>query len=253
MRPVQFHPEQLAQMLRRKRIATIAELKEVLGTSSEATVFRKLQALSYLSSYSHRGGYYTLPEIAEFDAWGLWSHRGVHFSRYGTLVSTAEVFVEQAEAGWQSSELESLLQVSAKQALLGLHRQQRIGRETVQGRLVYGSRDPQVRRKQMLARRSREAEVTLGAVTRSHLVQDELKAAIVLFYGLLDERQRRLYAGLESLKLGHGGDSRMAELLGVDVGTIARGRRQLLEQDVEVDRVRRAGAGRKPVEKKHQK
>ena len=35
--------------------------------------------------------------------------------------------------------------------------------------------------------------------------------------------------------------------------TIARGRRQLLEQDVEVDRIRQPGAGRKAVEKKHLK
>ncbi|MDT5026431.1 MAG: hypothetical protein QOE61_2857, partial [Micromonosporaceae bacterium] len=29
------------------------------------------------------------------------------------------------------------------------------------------------------------------------MLPDELKAAIILFYSLLDERQRRLYAGLE--------------------------------------------------------
>jgi hypothetical protein len=32
----------------------------------------------------------------------------------------------------------------------------------------------------------------------------ELKAAILLFYGLLDEQQRGLFAGLESMRLGHG-------------------------------------------------
>ena len=82
---------------------------------------------------------------------------------------------------------------------------------------------------------------------------DEVKAAIVLFFSLLDEKQRRLYAGLESLKFGHGGDRRVAELLDLDVGVIARGRQHLLEQDVEVDRVRRVGAGRKRVEKKPRK
>jgi len=29
---------------------------------------------------------------------------------------------------------------------------------------------------------------------------------MVLFYSLLDEKQRRLYAALESLEWGHGGD-----------------------------------------------
>ena len=90
--------------------------------------------------------------------------------------------------------------------------------------------------------------------TRLEVSPDEMKAAIILFYSLLDEQQRRLYAGLESMRLGHGGDSVLADLLGLDPHTIARGRRQLLDQDVEVGRVRRdPGAGRKAVEKKRPK
>ena len=81
------------------------------------------------------------------------------------------------------------------------------------------------------------------------VVPDELKAAIVLFYSLLDEKQRRLYAGLEALKLGHGGDRRVAELTGLDPGTVARGRRELLKGDVDTRRVRKAGGGRKAIKK----
>jgi hypothetical protein len=79
---------------------------------------------------------------------------------------------------------------------------------------------------------------------------DELKAAILLFYSLLDEQQRRLFAGLESIKLGHGGDGILAEFLGLDPHTVARGRQQLFDQNVSADRTRRSGGGRKPVEKK---
>ena len=82
---------------------------------------------------------------------------------------------------------------------------------------------------------------------------DELRAAIVLFFSLLDEKQRRLYAGLEALKTGRGGDARIATLLGLDAGTVSRGRRELLAQDVEVGRVRGAGGGSKSVEKKRRK
>jgi hypothetical protein len=65
---------------------------------------------------------------------------------------------------------------------------------------------------------------------------------------VLDEQQRRLYAGLASLQLG--GDRQIADLLHLDPHTVAKGRRQLLAQDIEVDRVRRVGGGRKPVGKK---
>src|SRR6266481_1639342 len=58
---------------------------------------------------------------------------------------------------------------------------------------------------------------------------DELKAAILLFHSLLDEQQRRLFAGLESMKLGHGGDTVLAEFAGLDPHTVARGRQQLLD------------------------
>jgi hypothetical protein len=85
------------------------------------------------------------------------------------------------------------------------------------------------------------------------VVPDELKAAIILFFSVLDEKQRRLYAGLESLKLGHGGDRQIAEILGLDPGTVAKGRRQLLSRDVEMEQVRKKGGGRRPLEKKRRR
>jgi len=69
----------------------------------------------------------------------------------------------------------------------------------------------------------------------------------------LDEQQRRLYAGLESLKLGHGGDRQLAEFLNLDTHTVARGRQQLLDQDVAFARVRKLGGGRQRTEKKTSK
>jgi hypothetical protein len=62
-----------------------------------------------------------------------------------------------------------------------------------------------------------------------------------------------LYAGLESLKFGHGGDQKLAELLHLDPHTVARGRKQLLSQQVAWERVRKPGGGRKPAEKKRLK
>jgi hypothetical protein len=47
-----------------------------------------------------------------------------------------------------------------------------------------------------------------------------------------------------------GSNRQIAELLGLDPHTVAKGRPQLLAQDVETDRVRAVGGGRKPVEKK---
>ena len=64
MRPIQFHADSLVTLLRRERIATIDQLKATLGTSVDMTVFRKLREVPYHPSYSHRGRYYALNDVA---------------------------------------------------------------------------------------------------------------------------------------------------------------------------------------------
>lgn len=246
-----FPAAELRRFLRRQKIATMPELKEALGTDVEMTVFRKLRELGYRSSYSHGSRYYTLDTIAEFDAQGLWSYRGVWFSRSGTLLRTLVQFVERSRSGAFAHELRERLHVGVKESLLRLVRQAELAREEVSGLYLYCSQDSDKRRKQVASRAALES----AAVTEpgASALSDEVKAAIVLFVSVLDEKERRLYAGLEALKQGRGGDRRIAELLGLHPQTVARGRQELLAHDVEVERTRRVGAGRKRVEKKRQK
>ena len=253
MRPIEFSADALATLLRKQKVATLPELMDALG-SAKRTVFRKLQELRYRTSYSHRGAYYTLDEIAQFDAQGLWSYRDVWFSIHGTLLSTAVAVVEAAEQGHYVEELDHLLHIGTKDALRKLVRDARLSRERLAGQFLYCATDAQRRREQVLARRVRLAEPgAVGPLPDAAVMPDELRAAIVLFFSLLDEKQRRLYAGLEALKTGRGGDTRIADLLGLDVGTVARGRRELLTREVELERVRAAGGGRKAAEKKRRK
>ena len=251
MRTAAFHAARLVELFRTRKIATMPELKAALGSEVDLTVFRKLKELGYRTSYSHRGGYYTLNEIAFFNDLGLWSFRGVWFSRYGTLVETCETFATKSDTGYFAEELDNLLHVETKAALLNLFRAARAGREKIAGRYLYGSADPVVREQQVLVRRSQESKSGLSrSVFGGEEVPDELKARVILYFSLLDEKQRRLYAGLESLKLGYGGDRKVAEFLGMDPPTVARGREQLLAGKFERERTRRPGSGRKPVEKK---
>jgi len=250
MRPLTFDPAVLRQHLRRHRIATLAELKRALGTSVDVTVFRKLKALDYLSSYSHRGGYYTLHAIARFGPDGLWSHEGVWFSRYGTLLATAEAFVTQAPAGSLAEDLARALHVEVHDPLHALTAQGRLRRTDVAGVYLYTAAEVATHRRQLQTHHAARAVPLNLDASKLAIAPQELGAAIVLFYSLLDEQQRRLYAGLESLKLGHGGDAHLAEFLGVDAHTVARGRHQLLAQDIARARVRRTGAGRHRLEKK---
>ena len=87
MRTEHYRARDLTTLLRKQKIATMTELKDVLGSAADITIFRKLAELSYQTSYSHRGRYYTLADIPQYDAWGLWSYRSVWFSRRGTLLA----------------------------------------------------------------------------------------------------------------------------------------------------------------------
>jgi hypothetical protein len=242
MRPVRFVLQPLLDLFRRLRALTMPEMKTALGTRVDMTVFRKLAAVDYLTSYSHRGGYYTLKSIPRFDAHGLWLARGAWFSRHGTLLRSAEAAVQESPAGYLASELDALLHVPVRDVLLALTREGRIDRHDFHGLYLYTAKDRLRRQAQRAARQALWARVDEEP--------DQQRAAIVLFYSLLDERQRRLYAGLESLKQGHGGDRKLAAILGLDEETVARGRHELVEAGGQPDRVRQTGGGRPRAEKK---
>jgi hypothetical protein len=251
MRPTEYPAALLADLLRERTIATMPELMAALGTDARRTVFRKLKELHYRTSYSHRGAYYTLDDVAEFDELGLWAYEDVWFSMHGTLLSTAEAMVEAADLGFFTEELDNVLHVATKDALGKLVRDDRLAREEFRGRFLYCAADANRRGKQLSRRRARlEGAGVLAAVAEPTVLPEELKAAIVLFFSLLDEKQRRLYAGIEALKVGSGGDALIADLLGIAPSTVARGRRELLSGEISVGRVRKPGGGRKQTKKK---
>ena len=126
MRPLSFSSDSLRKLLLRDKIATLPDLKRALGTDVNLTVFRKLKQLDYLTSYSHGGRYYTLREIARFGADGLWSCEPTWFSRYGTLLATAEAFIRGSVAGYFAEELSGILHVGTQDVLRQLVQQKRI-------------------------------------------------------------------------------------------------------------------------------
>jgi hypothetical protein len=241
MNIIRYSPQKLLDLLQVQKVATMPQLKDALGSSVTYTVLRKLSPLGYRSSYSHNGTYYTLDALAHYDELGLWSWGDVHFSRQGTLLNTAESLVTRSSAGYQVPELEAVVHVAAKDALRQLAQAGRIYRRDWQGRYWYGAQERTRRQEQWAARQAQQE------------TDDDLQAAKALFYSLLDEQQRRLYAGLESLQCGHGGQQQTAQRFGLDVDTVARGERELLGGQVLRGRIRQPGGGRPAVEKKRPK
>lgn len=253
MRPTTFRADVVENLLRQQQTATMTELKHALGTAAGMTVVRKLRALGYLTSYSHAGRFYTLRKLAHFDGRGLFEAGEARFSRFGSLLETAEHFVTHGAAGYFTAELNDELGVETKDALRTLVRRRHVAREVIEGLNLHCATDPTQRRLQLQHRRDGVQPAGVAMHRRAGRIDDAAKAALLLFFATLDERQRRLYAGMESLRLGRGGDRRIAEVTGLDVHTVARGRQELLARDVEIEGVRKAGGGRAAVEKKHRR
>lgn len=243
-------PSPIVHLLKANKIATLDELKHALRTRSTMTVFRKLTSIEYLSSYSHRGKYYTIPEITKFDQTGLWSWHSIWFSKFGNLVETSKEFVDSSIAGFTAMELEQTLHAEVKHSLLKLFQAKRLYREKISGLYVYVACEPTKRKSQIAMRKNSASQFEFDLSYELQALSEELKAAIILFFSLLNEKQRRLYAGLEAFKLGYGGDKKIAKLFGLNVHTVAKGRQELFTGQIEEQRIRQDGAGRKPVEKK---
>ena len=253
MKTAQYHLAALKEFLNKHKVATMDQIRAALDDPARCTVFRKLAELDALNSYSHRGKYYTLKSIARFTAQGLWHFRSICFSRFGNLLETAERFVDHSNSGYSAGELKEVLGVKTKHALTQLVRDGRVQRDRIGTSYIYFSCDRRTARQQRGARTDHANASTVSLiVSNPNLAIEEAKATILLFSSMLNEKQRRLYAGLESLKLGHGGDAHIASLLGIDPHTVARGRQELIDTDGGKDKVRTEGGGRLAQEKKRQ-
>jgi hypothetical protein len=158
--------------------------------------------------------------------------------------------IDSSTQGYTASELNSIVKVKVEDTLLELVKNKIIIRKKISGIYIYFATASKLSKKQELTR--------IGEIQypdekmKPTVLMNELKAALIIFFCTLNEKQRRLYAGYESLKIGHGGDKRIAELLDLDQKTVARGRQELLAGKVNVDRIRKSGGGRKQIKKKYQ-
>jgi hypothetical protein len=122
---------------------TLEEVAELIHSSIH-TVRRRLKTWRTHTSYNHNGRYYTLPDVPEFDADGLWQWHGVFFSQYGTLKQTVLEGVRRSQAGLDAGEIGSLLGLDPRSFLSAFAVHPRIRREKAQGQFVYYSSEPAV-------------------------------------------------------------------------------------------------------------
>ena len=132
------HDTKILKAIFRKKVIMIDGLSSLLD-SSVKTARRRLKLWHAYTSYNKNGGYYTLPNIPEFDENGLWAYRKVRFSRYGNLKQTTIHLIKRSRAGLDAAELSDLLGIPIRSFLTVFQKHPDLKREKIQGRYVYFS------------------------------------------------------------------------------------------------------------------
>lgn len=82
----------------------------------------------------------------------------------------------------------------------------------------------------------------------------EIEHMMKKYYATLSEKDRRRYAAVEALKLGHGGQGYMAHVLGCSEKTVSRGLEELADlpgEPPDEPLLRKPGAGRPPYQERY--
>jgi hypothetical protein len=104
---------------------------------SAVTLRRDLNALQALTSYSHRGQFVTLPGIPRFDELGIWFHKRIGFSKYGTSLDTIVALVEDSKEGFSREELEAILKIGISKQIQILVQREKLHRIKLGSRYLY--------------------------------------------------------------------------------------------------------------------
>ncbi len=83
--------------------------------------------------------FYTLPELAKFNSYGLWSYKRILFSKHGNLYQTLIYIVNKSKSGYTSTEFSAIVHIKINDALRNLYQQKRLQRQKDKGSYIYYS------------------------------------------------------------------------------------------------------------------
>jgi len=241
---MKYSVEKLEEAFLKMKVLSISKVKQILGTNSSATAARKLKEINAVSCYSHAGGYYTLSHIPLYDKNGLWSYNDIWFSVEGTCLKTICRLIRESEEGFFCYELDALLHIKTGNSLTKLYRERILSRRQINSKYLYLW--PELEKLQL---KKRMTFFLRGKIVPGY-ENAEMKYYLKSFLDILNEKQKRLFLGFESMKYGRGGDYAIAEISGINRKTIGKGRRELEAGNINMERIRIMGGGRKGLKKK---
>ena len=165
--------QQLEKLFDAKPVIVLKEMQTALDSASRATIFRLLVKVSYCRSYNRNGMYYTKHDPTRYDKHGLFSYKGIHFSRDGNLAATVARLVRESSFGHTQRELQELLQVRVQTSLLTMVHDKHLARCKVAGQFIYLHSDSEIRMEQLTKRREllEQRRFELKEVTDAVVIQ----------------------------------------------------------------------------------
>lgn len=147
MPPQQPPSDRLEKLFHRRKCWMLDQLAETLGYAL-ISVRRFLKQIGYFRSYTHNGKWYTFRNSPDFSREGLWHHKGIGFSKQGSLTATIGYLVEHSPAGLSAHELNQKLQHSCHAVLTQLHKSGQLDRVQLAGQFRYLATDQEFNRRQ---------------------------------------------------------------------------------------------------------
>jgi hypothetical protein len=165
-------PQQLIDLFDTKTVIVFEEMEKALS-ASRATVFRHLAKVSYRRSYNHNARYYTKHDPTRYDKHGIFSYKGIHFSRDGNLIATLSRLVYESSSGQTQRELQCLLQIRVQTSLAAMLQERKLARAKVAGCFIYLHPDLEIHKAQLARRHEmiEERKFAIEAVTDAVVIQ----------------------------------------------------------------------------------
>ncbi len=113
----QSYSSNIRRLLKANKAMSINELSDELGGRARSSLFRDLQSLKTISSYTHAGKYRALESTVKFDSHGLWHYQDIGFTKHGTLKAAVVRMIEDSDIGYTHKELNNILNIKTHNTL----------------------------------------------------------------------------------------------------------------------------------------
>ena len=126
----------IKELIGKKKVLSFEKLEQSVNVSG-ITVRRDLRALHYITSYTHRGMFITLPKIPRFDNNGIWFFHEIGFSQNGNSFESILKLIDQSKQGLSREELEDILKIGISKQIQILIAQEKLNRVKLGSKYIY--------------------------------------------------------------------------------------------------------------------